>query len=338
MWSSSARRLVAISGLSAVAMYGGVASADGDRQPRILRADIVGDVLSDDPATLFIHGAQFGVGATPVVVLGELSTRTSSGTPPTADLTVQAGFGPTDIVVTLNHPMTSGLMPASYPLLVQTFWRRHDDGHHDDGQPRFGIWASLDITIGAVGPQGPVGPVGPQGPQGSVGAVGPQGPVGPVGPQGPEGTPGITSLAGKRCTCGSVIGFGADGNLICNVPPADFTFTAQSTRADAFFMAFWRGYIDQLSNSCGWVQVREPNGNVNHVDLPPPFTQSTGWEVDFWTGFGNCYLAVVNPPDCSGLTLSVARVDGGTYPVCSNALNTFGGSGVAVATAIVHCE
>jgi hypothetical protein len=53
---------------------------------------------------------------------------------------------------------------------------------------------------GGVGPEGPEGPAGPEGPE---------------GPEGPQGPPGI-SVAGQRCPAGQfVVGFEADGDLIC---------------------------------------------------------------------------------------------------------------------------
>ncbi|HEU4866826.1 MAG TPA: putative metal-binding motif-containing protein [Actinomycetota bacterium] len=49
----------------------------------------------------------------------------------------------------------------------------------------------------------------------SVGPEGPEGPAGPEGPEGPQGPPGI-SVAGQRCPAGQfVVGFEADGDLIC---------------------------------------------------------------------------------------------------------------------------
>lgn len=49
----------------------------------------------------------------------------------------------------------------------------------------------------------------------SVGPEGPEGPEGPRGPEGPQGPPGI-SVAGQRCPAGQfVVGFEADGDLIC---------------------------------------------------------------------------------------------------------------------------
>ncbi len=171
----------------------------------------MGDVTRNDPATLFIHGADLGSARTPVVVLGEVSTLTRSGTPPTPDLTVQSGYGPTDIVVIPNHPVDSKLSPASYPLLVESFSHRH--GREEPGG-REGQWSKLDVTIGSVGlpgpqgstgaqgPPGPAGPRGDSGPQGLPGAAGLPGLAGPPGPKGPPGAAGLPGLAGPQGIAG----------------------------------------------------------------------------------------------------------------------------------------
>jgi hypothetical protein len=69
-------------------------------------------------------------------------------------------------------------------------------------------FASLGISIGAVGPVGPVGPAGRQGPPG---ATGPQGVQGPGGQQGPPGAPGSASILHTWC------GSGTGGNLLPGV-------------------------------------------------------------------------------------------------------------------------
>lgn len=304
--------------------------------PRILRVDVAGDVTQNTPATLFIHGTGFGTARTPVVVLGQISTVTKSGTPATADLTVQPGFGPTDIVVTLNHPADSGLIPASYPLAVRTF-----EGHHSEGE-----WTSIDITIGAAGPQGPQGVQGPQGiqgpkgdpgPQGIPGIAGPPGPQGaqgPQGPAGPKGDPGTLGLAGKSCACGSsVIGFDAAGNLLCSaIPTATFTFDVSSSSAGPFSRASWPGGTQTQSNSCGSVTVALPAGTVDGTDLT-----IFGWQILGFTTFHNCSI-VVGTPNCSALTLSIGRIDTPNFPACSNALDSSGNGGQATDTAIVTCN
>ncbi len=114
----------------------------------IARADLVA-------ATLTVTGANFGTAATPLVVL--------SG----SQLTVGSGYSSTQIVASLN----ASLPPGSYPLWVETFTTAGGSG----------TWASLDVTVGAVGPQGPTGPVGPTGPTGATGPAGAAGPAGPAG-------------------------------------------------------------------------------------------------------------------------------------------------------------
>lgn len=177
----------------------------GDRSGAVIfRVDVEGDVGSNTAALMFIHGAGFATDDSPLVVLGELSTATTSGSPATADLTVQS-YGPTDIVVSLDHPLASGIIPASYALKVKTFEKKRHDGSCDTGKHREGkhmkaSWAALDITIGAGGSggQGPAGPPGPQGPKGDTGAQGPQGPQGVAGPAGPKGDTGAQGPPGPQ--------------------------------------------------------------------------------------------------------------------------------------------
>ena len=147
--------------------------AHDDHAPRITRADAIGDLTKNAPVTLFIHGHGFGVGRTPAVKLGDLSTVTQSGSPATPDLTVSS-YSTTDIVVTINHPVDSKLMPASYPLRVLTFQKRHGDRGEGDDDDRDA--ATFDVTIGAVGPKGDKGAMGlpGKGKDGAPGATGPK--------------------------------------------------------------------------------------------------------------------------------------------------------------------
>jgi hypothetical protein len=253
-----------------------------------------------------------------------VSTQTQSGTPPTFDLTVQPGYGPTDIVVTLNHPVDSRLIPASSPLLVKTFARHRGEGE----------WATLDVTIGAVGPQGPQGAPGIQGPTGAQGPQGIQGPPGPQGPQGIPGAPGTSGLAGQKCACTSMIGFDAAGKILCASPgPQVFTFSVTSSAGGAFTRASWPGGSSTQANGCGSVTVSYPSGTVDATDLSLGF-----WGISSWSGFSSCNL-VVNQPDCSALTLSLPRVEQTYFPACSNALDSsIGGGGRAKDTATVTCQ
>ncbi len=169
---ASAALLCLVTAVPAIA--GSPFQPPGANAPLIDSADVVG-------TNLFIKGANFGVAAPPVVQLGGASATVTS-------------YSPTDIVATLSASYT----PGSYPLWVQS---TAAGGNLQ--------WASLDVTIGAVGPQGPRGDPGPQGvkgdpgpqgvkgdpgPQGVQGEQGPPGPKGDTGPQGPQGLPGASSL------------------------------------------------------------------------------------------------------------------------------------------------
>lgn len=69
---------------------------------------------------------------------------------------------------------------------------------------------------GIQGPQGEQGPPGADGADGADGSAGPPGPPGSTGPPGPPGPAGNLALAGQVCPLGeSVVGFDANGNLIC---------------------------------------------------------------------------------------------------------------------------
>jgi collagen triple helix repeat protein len=117
---------------------------------------------------LFIKGANLGVAALPLVLLGGVRLTVTS-------------YSPTDVVATL--PAT--LQPGSYPLWIRTYSNDNN-----------GSWASLDVAIGVAGPQGPPGEMGPTGPAGPQGSAGPQGPQGPTGPQGPQGIAGAQGPVG----------------------------------------------------------------------------------------------------------------------------------------------
>lgn len=88
-------------------------------------------------ATILIHG-RFAAGNIPVVKLGDISTATTSGAPPSPDLVV-ASFSTTDIVVTVSHPIDSGVLPATYRLAVRTF----------DAAEREWNSAAIDLSIAA---------------------------------------------------------------------------------------------------------------------------------------------------------------------------------------------
>ncbi|PZF77565.1 hypothetical protein DK847_09680 [Aestuariivirga litoralis] len=94
----------------------------------------------------------------------------------------------------------------------------------------------LQGPAGATGPQGPAGeqgPAGPAGPAGATGAAGAMGAAGATGAQGSPGAAGATGPAGpaglsqsqaSRCASGgNIVGFYADGNILCSNGPADYT-------------------------------------------------------------------------------------------------------------------
>jgi len=109
---------------------------------------VLPQITSADAASsnLFINGRNFGVAAPPVVTLGDVA------------LTVQS-FSPTAIVASL--PLS--VQPASYQLLVQSFFADDDGKGSSELDRRLALFS---VTIGVVGPQGPAGPTGPQGPAG----------------------------------------------------------------------------------------------------------------------------------------------------------------------------
>jgi Collagen triple helix repeat (20 copies) len=199
---------------------------------------------------------------------------------------------------------------------------------------------------GPLGPKGDKGDKGDTGAKGSAGLQGIQGPKGDKGDTGPQGLPGTLQLAGQQCNQNAFLtGFDARGNILCSdaatpiKQPVDFVFSVNSTVAGPFTTASWPdGTATQNDGNGRSVSVFLPFGVVDHVGGDVGFN---GWQISSKSGFSSCTITVVNPPDCSGLTASVGRVDrlntGTLFPACSNALNSFGGSGVATATALVHC-
>src|SRR5712671_7140812 len=151
---------------------------------------VLPQITSADAASsnLFINGRNFGVAAPPVVTLGDVA------------LTVQS-FSPTAIVASL--PLS--VQPASYQLLVQSFFADDDGKGSSELDRRLALFS---VTIGVVGPQGPAGPTGPQGatgptgPGGATGATGPTGPQGDPGPQGPPGPAGPAGVTGPQGPAG----------------------------------------------------------------------------------------------------------------------------------------
>jgi len=150
--------------------------------PQITSTDAVG-------SELFVKGRNFGVAATPVVTLGDVALAVAS-------------FSPTVIVADL--PLS--LQPASYQVLVQSFFAGEEGSNPSDLDRRLALFS---VTIGATGPQGPPGPTGPQGPTGPTGptgATGPQGDPGPQGPPGPTGDTGATGATGAQGPAGVFAG------------------------------------------------------------------------------------------------------------------------------------
>jgi len=197
----------------------------------------------------------------------------------------------------------------------------------------------LNGPAGEKGAKGDKGDAGPQGPQGAQGVQGPKGDKGDTGPQGPKGDPG-TSLAGRQCAAGTgfVVGFDSNGGLICSTTPIadktpiDFTFTVSSSKAGPFTQASWPGGSETRGSGNNFLTVNKPSGVVNGV-----VAGIRGWGGFSFTGFSDCKLIVVNLPNCNGLTAATPRVDVGNFPACSNALASFGESGIATDTAVFRC-
>lgn len=320
--------------------------AHDDHAPRITRADAIGDLTKNAPVTLFIHGHGFGVGRTPAVKLGDLSTVTQSGSPATPDLTVSS-YSTTDIVATINHPVDSKLMPASYPLRVLTFQKRHGDRGEGDDDDRDA--ATFDVTIGAVGPKGdkgdngaiglpgkdgkdgapgatgPKGNKGDKGDKGAAGANGATGPKGDTGATGPQGIPGNLALAGQVCPPGSqMMGFEASGKIKCNnCTPLQATF-AITAWDDAIRLRLWPG---------GSSTFGPPSCNVT-VAAPSRLIRDQGdtWTITSQTGFTSCTVSPLAPM-CSYL-LPPGNLEANGRPTCSS----YGGFlGPSFAQAIIYC-
>lgn len=249
----------------------------------------------------------------------------------TSDFTVN----PQKLICILDNGLPAD---GDYLLTVSNSADSQEDKEDDQSD-------SYDLTIGAVGPIGPQGipgVKGDQGAQGIQGAKGDQGPQGipgakgDQGPQGAQGIPGIPgnlALAGQHCDPGfQIIGFDNNGNIICNIPPRppiDFAFTVSTNEAGLFTRAAWPGGDSTQSGGGGSVTVGYPSGVVDLLSTKTP------WYIKSYNGFSNCTILVA-VPNCNGLTLSIGSLDGNT-PYCSNALASFGESGIATDSALVHC-
>lgn len=135
-------------------------------------------------------------------------------------------------------------------------------------------------VIGLEGPEGPQGEQGPAGSQGPLGPVGPQGAQGPAGPQGlpgpigPQGPPGICVHTAQSCQEGEhVVGFAADGSLLCDPLPPPGLAVPQSCDS---------GYVTGIDENglviCGGQDADGdgvPNGNDNCPDVPNPGQEDT---------------------------------------------------------------
>jgi Domain of unknown function (DUF5666) len=115
----TSKGVIALTAAALVSILMGAADAALAADSVITRASYTGGVAANAAAALSIHGS-FAAGNTPVVTLGDISTATSSGNPPSSDLVVTS-FSTTDIVVTVSHPLDSGLIPATYRLVVRNF-------------------------------------------------------------------------------------------------------------------------------------------------------------------------------------------------------------------------
>jgi hypothetical protein len=129
--------VIALRTLTLISFLACTANTALARDSLITRANYVSSAPANAPAILRIHGS-FGVGNIPVVTLGDISTATMSGNPASADLVVTS-FSTTDIVVTVPHPIDSGLLPATYRLNVRTF----------DAATREWNAVNFDLALGA---------------------------------------------------------------------------------------------------------------------------------------------------------------------------------------------
>jgi hypothetical protein len=148
--------------------------------------------VSDDQATLFVTGSNFGE---PRVTLGGVELS-----PVTVDTTRTI----------LSVPLPS-LPAGSYALAV---WRGPSATQSGFFVVAVGAQGAAGASgaagppgpagaDGAQGPQGEVGPRGPEGPQGEIGETGPQGPIGPTGPQGETGATGAAGADGADGATGA---------------------------------------------------------------------------------------------------------------------------------------
>jgi hypothetical protein len=115
------------------------------KQSLITRVSYVGGATPNVPALLLIHGS-FAAGNLPVVTLGDISTATTSGNPASPDLVVTS-FSTTDIVITVSHPLDSGILPATYRLEVRTFDASEREWHGVKFDVALGV---LDLGLGGV--------------------------------------------------------------------------------------------------------------------------------------------------------------------------------------------
>jgi len=174
------------------------------------------------------------------------------------------------------------------------------------------------------------------------------GAVGPAGPQGPQGIPGIVGLEGQSCPTNQfVTGFDATGKIICSAetdappPPScvntTFTFTITSSSGSPLTQAAWQGgtATQNDTKNCS-VNVNQPSGAV---DLVGGTAGAIPWSVNFISGYSNCFITLVNQPDCSGLSLSASEPVVQNYPTCTSGLCDLGtcSTGVATDTAQVQC-
>jgi len=271
--------------------------------------------------TVTITGTNFGTGTPSVSLDGSALTVTSSSA--------------TRIVAKLP----ASIAPGSYLLAVKAAKKGKEDDEEGDS-------ATFVLTLGAVGPQGPIGPIGPQGPvgpQGVTGATGAQGPIGPQGPMGPQGRDGNLRLANQACpTGGQVIGFDANGNIVCNKVAAScathtYTFNMTSSAGACFSDARWPGGTASQQNEAGCnVTVNQPSGDIVLVG-----TLGDHWAVNSFSGYSSCFGTGgvngdgVQNPACHTDTSPGSNVVAGR-PSCSDGLGCFT-SGIATDAYTVTC-
>lgn len=285
------------------------------------------------------------VNAVPDMPNGLLTiTGLNFGTAPAVTLDARPltllGAAPTQIIAVLPASLMN--TAGSYLLTVI------DDGDLGVKVAQAARFDTFVVTIGAVGPKGDTGDKGDRGDpgekgdtgatglDGAPGAPGATGAQGPIGPQGPSGS---LALAGRGCPRGAfVTGFDAAGVPTCSCTSRQFSFVITSTQGGAVTGAEWPGglYSQQADVNAGCsVTVAAPSGNVSFG--------GNSWAIVGVRGYSSCAVTGgehgngVDAPDCSGLTWSVSRVDGGR-PICSNSLSTFGEGGFAHASFNVRCH